>query len=303
MASKRFLPPGYFEQVAPKESPNHFPKVDSIDNYIRIEPTVDNSGAEDVQEQVLQPKRGISKKISISAILLSLLIIALLLRVSSLQKGVIQFVLAEDSRYNSQQIFEMTSLDSLGVYTFDDIPYIISSVQSILGVLSVTTDQTMQGAIQVLVDFYPPVAIVEQAGGYTYIDSMGILYEQEVPEAEIGSYPLFTGLHSWKGSDYEIRSLLSDLRRVYQEFPEFQSEVSEIVFDGVTSGGEYRALVYPVRYPITVVISADLSGEALRMGWELMEFLYQQGSLEEYATLSITEEGVMYKRKEIAHGS
>ncbi len=239
-----------------------------------------------------------SKRISIIAIGLSVVIIGLLLWVSTLQKGRIMLVLEEQPRYTQEELFAMTQLDASEVYTFDDIPYIIQEIESISGVSLVTTQQTMQGVIEVSVQCYPPVAMVQQGLVYTFIDKMGILYQHAVPDNRLHEYPLFTGLHSWKGSDYEVRSLLADLDRIYQEFPAFQTEVSEICFDGVTSSGEYRAIVYPVRYAIEVIISADISGKALQKGWELMESLHQEGKLVEYTTFGITEEGVMYQKVE-----
>lgn len=333
--SRRFLPPGYFEKTTyqnPNQENTHGTEQNpNRESQNRQNPSRQNPSFRSAQQhsrteeqnhtapkgllKFIQPltktqaeqastpvKQRMSKRVSIIAILLSLVIIGVLIRVSALQRGSVEFILAENSRYTAEEIFQMTSLQSDRDYTFEDIQYMISSVQSVPGVSSVAVEQTMKGIIEVEVLFYPPVAMVKQMDGYYFIDKMGVLFEQKVPEELVGEYPIFMGLHSWKGSDYEIRMLLSDLHRIYQELPAFRKEISEVTFDGVTDHGEYRGILYPMRYDIPVVIGSEISGEALQMGWELMERLSQEGSLEEYATLGITEKGVMYKKKEIAHG-
>ncbi len=282
---KKFFPPNY----------EHAPK------RVRLTPPPEDPIPEVDEDFDKGAKKGISKRISIAAIVLSLLVIGVLLWVSVVQKGQIVLLVEGEQRYKDSEVFTMTGLDPLGVYTFDDIPYIISSMQSVPGVVQVDAKQVIGGDIMVSLLFAYPVAMVAQGEKYVFIDRNGTLFPEPVPQGRIEEYPLFSGLNSWKGSDYEIRSLLIDLERLYQEFPELQSEVSEVLFDGVTSNGDYRAILYPVRYPVEVVISEGVSGEALQKGWELMVALQNQGTLEDYTTFGITEKGVMYRKKEIAH--
>ncbi len=282
--SNKFFPPNY----------EHAPK------RVRLVPPQEPE-KDDPADQFETPKKGgMSKRISIAAIVLSLCVIGILLWVSIVQKGSIILQIGGEPRYNSSEVFTMTGLDPLGVYTFDDIPYIMSHVQSLPGVSQVTADQVIGGDIVVDVVFASPVAMVQQGEVYQFVDKSGVPFHKPVPQERVTEYPLFSGLNTWKGSDYEVRTLLIDLERLYQEFPELRIEISEVLFDGVTSNGDYRAILYPVRYPVEVVISEGVSGDALRKGWELMAALASQGTLENYTTFGITEKGVMYREKEIA---
>ncbi len=283
--NKKFFPPNY----------EHAPKRVRL-----IVPTQEEEIPEVELEVESGQKKGLSRRVSIAAIVLSLLVIGVLLWVSVVQKGQIILIVEGEQRYTDNELFTMTGLDPVGVYTFDDIPYIISGMQSVPGVVQVDAKQVIGGDIIVSLLFADPVAMVVQGEEYVFIDKSGNLFPEFVPQDRIEEYPLFFGLNSWKGSDYEIRRLLIDLERLYQEFPELQSEVSEVLFDGVTSNGDYRAILYPIRYPVEVVISEGVSGEALRKGWELMVALQAQGTLEDYTTFGITEKGVMYRKKEIA---
>ncbi len=285
--NKKFFPPNY--EHAPKRVRLVVPTQEEEIPEVELEVDVESG-----------QKKGLSRRVSIAAIVLSLLVIGVLLWVSVVQKGQIILIVEGEQRYTDNELFTMTGLDPVGVYTFDDIPYIISGMQSVPGVVQVDAKQVIGGDIIVSLLFADPVAMVVQGEKYVFIDKSGNLFPEFVPQDRIEEYPLFFGLNSWKGSDYEIRRLLIDLERLYQEFPELQSEVSEVLFDGVTSNGDYRAILYPIRYPAEVVISEGVSGEALRKGWELMVALQAQGTLEDYTTFGITEKGVMYRKKEIA---